>query len=440
MAKSGRHKEQLRKAMLSCDSFTTGYSVMLLLFFVPYCASFGGTVVLACMPIVCLVPFVVMPFVYTAVHRFNPLLFGRYHLVMPVSAALAALFFAAAFSVAEQNAAGACMIFFGALIFAVALISYRYCAFSVRARLIGDGVEKRSVASACLSVAGAAAATATTLCFNAADPAGFYADSAFALAAMNMITATVQYLASFYDIPRLGGKRSRSIKSAFRMLYSGLDKRRYFAALCAPAGFAAAAALSVFFAMTALDSFVAPVAALVSAFAVTAVALRSFRSPRFVFDIGRGCVVAAAAVFGACVALDGTAAFACAIVASVALGFGGAAAWRGSTVELLYVKRRVTSGTVCLLTELTAYAAAAVALAVAAVVLLLLRYVGGADMFAYGFAAAGALALASVVLANVRRRRTVASDDGGGPLCDTTIDDGLNRLLDKRDITEEENS
>ena len=105
----------------------------------------------------------------------------------------------------------------------------------------------------------------------------------------------------------------------------------------------------------------------------------------------------------------------------------------------MYVKRRVTSGTVCLLTELTAYAAAAVALAVAAAVYLLLKYVGGADMFAYGFAAAGALAIVSVVLANIRNKRSGGNDEAR-PLCDTTIDDGLNRLLDKREITEEENS
>lgn len=438
MAKANRHKEQLRRLTLSCDSFTTGYTVMLMLFFVPYCARFGGAVVLACMPLVCLVPFAVMPLVYTAVHRFNPLLFGRYHLVMPVSAALAALFFAAAFSSAEANASGACMIFFGALIFAVTLITYRYCAFSVRARLIGDGVERRSVFSACLSVAGAAAAAATALCFNAVDPDGFYADSAFALAAMNLILATVQYLVSFYDIPRLGGKRSRSVKNAFRMLYAGLNKRRYFAALCAPAGFAAAAMLCALYAMTALTSFVAPVAALVSAFAVTSAAFRAFRSPRILFDIGRCCVAVAAAALGASVALDGVAAFSCVTAAAVVLGAGGALAWRGSTVELLYVKRRVTSGTVCLLTELTAYAAAAVALAAAAAVYLLLKYVGGADMFAYGFAAAGALAVVSVVLANIRNKRSGGNDEAR-PLCDTTIDDGLNRLLDKREITEEEN-
>ena len=104
MKKSDKIKDKLQSFTLSLDAFCMAYTSMLVFFFVPYCASVCGSLVIAFLPLVFIIPFALMPVVYALVHRFNPLLFGRYHLFMPLSAMVGALFFVMSFS-AEVTAA-----------------------------------------------------------------------------------------------------------------------------------------------------------------------------------------------------------------------------------------------------------------------------------------------------------------------------------------------
>lgn len=70
MEVKNKYENKLLKSVLSCDSFTAGYIVAAALLFVPYIAR--GSLILAWfIPIVCILPFALMPMVYLLIHRFD---------------------------------------------------------------------------------------------------------------------------------------------------------------------------------------------------------------------------------------------------------------------------------------------------------------------------------------------------------------------------------
>ncbi len=159
MEKTDKYEGIIQSILNPADAFVSAQEFMLVLMFLPYCAE-HGKLVTAFMPLSMLAPITFMPLVYSVLHRFDTLLFGRYHLVMPLSAFLSAPFFVLTFSARGAGASAACAIFFGLFFFVLFSLVYKYCAFSVRVRLYGGGVKSPSLAYMCFFTAGAAAAVA----------------------------------------------------------------------------------------------------------------------------------------------------------------------------------------------------------------------------------------------------------------------------------------
>ena len=92
MEKTDKYEGIIQSILNPADAFVSAQEFMLVLMFLPYCAE-HGKLVTAFMPLAMLAPIAFMPLVYSLLHRFDTLLFGRYHLVMPLSAFLSAPFF-----------------------------------------------------------------------------------------------------------------------------------------------------------------------------------------------------------------------------------------------------------------------------------------------------------------------------------------------------------
>lgn len=413
-----KYENRVQRIILSCDMFTTGYSVMLLLFLLPYVVTADQVIAAGFLPLACLIPLAVMPLVYTAVHRFDLLLFGRYHLFMPLSAFLSAVFFVLFFG-ADAGAGGACLVFFCSVVQILTSIVYRYCSFSVRARLVGDSVYKPSIASCAFALFGAAAAVGVVYGFYAYDPETALLNGAYVLASVCVILALVQYLTSFYNIPKLGGRRVQSVKSVFRTFFGGLKKRTYFSSLFYVAAFATLAVIETLLCYTSEVSSPSTLALTVAAVTCAVFFVIGFVCAEFMKRrtwlpsvINLVCVLAASALFmaSALAGMQENLITACTVIAAALIGGGGAVALRQMRLRFLTIKSRVTSGTVFVLYELTLHAAVAIAVAVgvaSAAVLTLMH-----DAYAFTYAAAAAVVFAIVGFA-VSTKRVARAEDVG---------------------------
>lgn len=416
MAISGKNESKLQKAVLSCDVFTTGYFAMFLLFFVPYVMTVCGTLVLWFLPIACLLPFVTLPLFYSFVHRTDTLLFGRYHLVMPLSGFISALFFVVAFSASSGGAGSVCAVFFGAVVFVSSVMIYRYCSFSVRARLLSEDITAASPYSVGITFAGCVAALITFFGFMYYDGATAYINTAYVFAGACAVITLIQYLATYYNIPKLSGRRVQSVKNVFRAFYSGLDRRMYFSALLFGAAFAVLAATETYMAIAfglgiARSAAVAGVCVLCfAACDGICVAFVKQRSKMLsVISLCGYAVAAALIVVSVCVPLDGKALYAAITVSAGVTGACGALSVRQTKLRFLTIKPRITSGVVFILLQLTACAAQAVATLVCAAQAFALERAGTALVFIGGGAVAAALAVAAFVCAGKKRAKTQAA-------------------------------
>ncbi len=389
--------------MLSCDNFTTAYIVALLLFSAPYIVERCGVLALAFMPLALLLPFAVMPVFYSLIHRFSPLMFGRYHLVMPVTGMASALFYVMLWSSDGVGASGACLAFFGMLAFIEALLVYKYCSFSVRTRLGGEGVDKTSIPSIGFALLGAAAALSTQYGFYFYDKATMYLNAAYIVGAATVILSLVQYFATYTEIPRLGGRRVQSIKSVFKTFYVGLNRRTYLSSMFYMTAFVTVAALGAYFAYAGGGSRLsvsvtcAFIAAYAAVFAVTSVKLKR-RSVGLSVAVTVILALSSIAFGLAMLDLGAEARTALCVIGAALVGGGGALCFRQMRMRFVSIKSRATVGTVYLLIELTVCAAAAIAL-----VVLVICYGAGLRNgalvgFAYGFGAGGLFAVVGLAL------------------------------------------
>lgn len=408
MDKSGKNENRLLTIVSACDSFTSAYSVMLLLFFLPYVMSRGQWIAAAFIPLFCLLPFAVMPLVYALVHRLDPLLFGRYHLIMPLSALLSALLFVLFFS-ADGSAAGAVKMAFSFAALSITTVTYRYCSFSVRVRLCGDGIATPTPTALCYAGLGAVSAVVTVVAFYYYDFETALVNGAYIVAAVAVILAMIQYLTTFYHIPKLSGKRVRSVKSVFRTFYVGLNYRTFFSSILTVAAFLTVLALS--FCVACFEFVIGigfgTVGAAVGAFVVTSFFARliKYRSNKLTAVIISFLIVSALLLaFTWMFMLAHIPEFT--VVAGGIAGAGLALSLRQMRLRFLTLKPHITSGVVHILIELGIVAAAAIAFCVALVV-------GGIAMndlayYAYGFGVAAALGIAAVVISRIRRMERVA--------------------------------
>lgn len=409
--KKSKYEGKLQRIALSCDSFTTGYFAVSLLFAVWYVYMYGGVLVLGFLPIACLVPFAVMPFVYLLVHRVDILLFGRYHLVMPLSAFVAALFFVILYSSSQPDAGGACTVFFGTLVFVPCAITYRYCAFSVRARLAGDGIVTLSPYAVAFSLLGAVGGLAAFFGFWHYESATAFLNTAYVLGGVNVLLALIGYLTTYYSIPKLSGRRVLSVKTAFRTFYVGLRKRIYFSSLLFLAAFAGVVMTDMLYAIGSGASFwevFAIVVVFVVSYAVTA-CVSGIKANRR--SLALSIVNLASLSIGAIVPLVfaaiGSGGVVYAVAASVLLcGVGGAVSVRQAKLRCMTIKPHITSGVSILLFELTVFAAVAVAFAVCAVTAALFKNAFGLQAFMIGYAVCVALLAAAFALAGKKPQKS----------------------------------
>ncbi len=413
----GKYESKVQKIGLSCDAFSTGCVILCLLFLAPYVSSNGGTLVMWFLPLACIVPFAVMPLVYMGIHKYDTLLFGRYHFVMPISAFLAAPFFVMAWSASGVGASQSCLVFFGVLVFVMTIMIYRYCAFSVRARLGGVSiVDKYPVYEIVCAVGCVVAAVAFAL-FLRYDPDTVYVNTAYVMGGVTVLLALVQYLITFYGIPRLGGRRVESAKSVFNSFFGGLDVKMYLSALFFEAAFAIVAALLVYFGFAlniGLSGIIAVAATVIAVYGISAYFCARYITRRSMklSIMNIVCVILPCGILTLLAALDktGDGVLAGLIIAAVILGVGGAVAVRQTKLRLLTVKPRVTSGSVFILFDLTMCAAAGIALISAAIVANVLSWSLSVTAFIYGFAIAVALAIVAMILCS-RPKRVSASTD-----------------------------
>ncbi|MCH5160847.1 MAG: hypothetical protein J1G04_02340 [Clostridiales bacterium] len=393
MEKKDKIVDKLKLGALSCGSFTAAYAVVTALFFVPYVNSYGGVIVSSVMPLAFLLPFILLPIVYSLMYRFNPLMFGRYHLVMPISAIISALVFVTAFSVTDNSVIGMLTITIGMAVFVFSFLVYLYCMFSVSARRGGAKIGKADFTSVSAAFIGGGAAVGTMYGFYCYDKAAMYSDCALTLAAACLIISFIGYLATFNDVPVLGGKQVRPVKRVFVSFYGGVDKRAYFSALMLLAAFVTIAALSVVHTINIAPSGYEFVVAgsVVTAFVLCYCLARILFNRRYnaLVVLATFCLISSAALFITSIFINE---IAFVISASALCGGGGAFALKFMGIRFLYIKSRVTSGLVFNLMSLTVCAAFAVALAVAAVA------TNVKDGFIYGFAFAGLAAIVGPAL------------------------------------------
>ena len=411
------YESKVHKIGLSCDAFSTGCLVMCLLFFVPYVSAVDTTIMWV-MPVLCILPFAVMPLVYMVIHRFDTLLFGRYHFVMPLSAFLCAPFFVIAWSANGAGMAQTYAVFFGMLVFALTVMIYRYCAFSVRARLSDMGIVDKYPLYELFCALGSIAACGAFAGFLHYNSQTVYVNTAYVMGGATVLFALIQYLITFYDIPRLGGRRVEGVKSVFKSFYGGIDVKLYLSALLFEAAFAVNAALIVYFAFAlGVDIYgvMAIVATVIVAYGISACFCARIIVRRSVFlsVINIIYIVLSCGTLALLAALNksGSGTFAGLIIVAVIVGLGGAVAVRQTKLRLLTVKPRVTTGTVFILSELTMFAAVGIALLAAAVVVAVLQSTMSVTAFIYGFAIAVVLALLAMLLRVFPKKRKPAALD-----------------------------
>ena len=389
----GKIVDRLKRYALSCGSFTAAYAVVIVLFFVPYVNSYGGVIALSVLPLAFLLPFIIIPVAYSLMYRFNPLLFGRYHLVMPITAIVSALMFVTAFSVTEKSVIGILTVIAGIAVFVSAILVYMYCAFSVSARRGGARISKASLSTIATALLGGVAAVGTMYGFYRYDKATMYSNCALVLAAACLLVSFVGYLATFDAVPVLGGKQVKPVKRVFVNFYGGMDRRVYFSALMLLASFVTIAALSVAHAVgIAHNDFVFAVAgSIVIAFALCYVISRILLNGRYnaLAVSATVCLTASAVLLVLSVFVND---IAFVIAASALCGGGGAFAVKFMGIRFLSIKSRVTSGLMFNLMGLTVCAALSIAFAVAAVA------TNVKDGFIYGFSFAGLAAIVAVIL------------------------------------------
>ena len=372
MERKSKYQSTLQKIALSCDSFTTGYFAVSLLFAVWYVYMYGGVVVLGFLPLAILVSFAVMPLIYLIVHRVDVLLFGRYHLVMPISALMAALFFVILYSSTAPDAGGAASVFFGTLLFVPSVMTYRYCAISVRTRLMGDGVGTSVPYAAAFSVLGAVCSVVTFFGFWHYDGMAAFLNTAYVMGGACILLAVIGYLTTYYGIPQLGGRRVQSVKSVFRTFFVGLNKRTYFSALLFLAAFAAAVMTNMLYALVMGLGYwevFAIAIVFVVCYAASSCACYYFAAKNgpVLFSVDFVCLMLGALI-PAVIAAVGSGGVVYAVAVSAALcGVGGALSVRQAKIRLATVKPHMTSGVLFMLFELTAACAVAIAFAVCAV-------------------------------------------------------------------------
>lgn len=400
--------------------FTTGCLAMCLLFFVPYVVYHAGTLVLWFLPMACILPFALMPLFYMLIHRMDTLLFGRYHFIMPVAGFVSALFFVIAWSAGEAGAASTLAAFFGFTVFLTSVLLYRYCSFSVRARLLDENITASSPYGFLLSALGGAAAVATLVGFMHYDPQTAFLNSAYVLGGVCALLALIQYLFTYYNIPRLGGKRLQSVKNVFRTFYSGLDKRMFSSALLFNSAFAVLTVTVAFmmFYLLGIDRLVYILGvsgALILAYATAAgICIRKVdRRSKWlsVVCLSVFSIAAVLIIISACVRMPLYAVFTCLVLAAAFTGIGGAVSVRQTKLRFLAVKSRITSGAVFILLELTASAAGAIALLQAAVMSVAVYATNIVEVFSVGGGVASVLCLAAFILA---RKKQSKVDKGPG--------------------------
>lgn len=402
MKKSDKIKDKLQSLTLSLDAFCVAYTSMLVFFFVPYCASVCGSLVIAFLPIVFIIPFAVMPLVYTIVHRFNPLLFGRYHLFMPLSAMIGTLFFVLSFS-ADGGGGQAALVFFGLLVFVCSLIVYRYCSFSVAARLGGKSIARLRAEEVVFALIGAALSFVSIYCFYTYDPQTMFINSAYLAGGLCVIAALVQYLRTVNETPRLALKRNRSVKSVFRSFYVGLDTRLFMSSVFFISAFVGISGLIVYYVFAlglATYLAVAMAGVIAGSYAIGYVAAHKFINKR---TVALSIVIAVMLVLSAvliamAVAFNDVGKLCCISPAAVLAGVGGALCARQAGMRFLSVKPHATSGTVYMLMKLARCAGIAIALVPIATVCLVYEYLGGAACLSYGFVALAILPIVGFVL------------------------------------------
>lgn len=435
MKKSDKIKDKLQSFTLSLDAFCMAYTSMLVFFFVPYCASVCGSLVIAFLPLVFIIPFALMPVVYALVHRFNPLLFGRYHLFMPLSAMVGALFFVMSFS-AEGGGGQAALVFFGLLVFVSSLIIYRYCSFSVAARLGGKSIAKLRTEEVVFAVIGAALSFVSIYCFYTYDPQTMFINSAYLAGGLCVIAALVQYLRTVNETPRLSVKRIRTVKSVFRSFYVGLDTRLFLSSVFFISAFVGIGGLLVYYVLTlGLATYIAVVTAAVVAgtYAIGYVLSHKLINKRTVAlsVVIAVTLVISAVLFAMSVAFNDVGKICCIMPAAVFVGVGGALCSRQARMRFLSVKPHATSGTVYMLMKLARCAGVAIALVPIAISCLVYAYVGTALCLSYGFVALALLPIVGFVLTynttaeigklpelsyelNMEELRSVSADENDG--------------------------
>ncbi|MDE6029240.1 MAG: hypothetical protein K2F90_02830 [Clostridiales bacterium] len=414
----GKYESKVQKIGLSCDAFSTGCVVLCLLFLEPYVASNGGTLVTWFLPLACIVPFALMPLVYMGIHKYDTLLFGRYHFVMPLSAFIAAPFFVMAWSARGVGPSQSCLVFFGMLIFVMAIMIYRYCAFSVRARLGGVSIVDKYPVYEIVSAVGCVVAAVAFALFLRYDPDAVYVNVAYVMGGVTVVLALVQYLITFYGIPRLGGRRVESVKSVFNSFFGGLDVKTYLSALFFEAAFAVVVGLLVYFGFVleiGLSGVIAVAATVIAVYGVAAYFCARYITRRSMklSIINIVCVILPCGILTLLAALDkrGDGVLAGIIIAAIILSVGGAVAVRQTKLRLLTVKPRVTSGSVFILFDLTMCAAAALAFVAGAIVANVLQWSQSVTAFIYGFAIAIVLAAVAMILCSRPQRVEPSADE-----------------------------
>lgn len=419
MDKIGKYENRFQKIALSCDAFTAGYLVICLFMFAPYAAVVGGRIVMLAAPVGMLAVFAVMPLVYTLLHRRDPLLFGRYHLAMPLAALLAALFFVMTFGATADlpYVPRVCLMFFSMTIFTCMLSVYRYCSFSVCARLSSDASIGVSVQYELFCILGAAAAMGAYAGFAHFDSETAFLNTAYVVGGASVFLSVFQYLTTFYGIPRLGGKRSITVKGAFGKLLGGLRKRAYFSSLLSESGFALLAALTAYSAFFLFErGFIGVVAVTVVSYAaggfIASRKLRLDRAAAIAVQIVCAMLGAALPAIVFTGLIDSiNAAFGLFCAGAVVTGIGGAVTMRQTKIRFLTIKSVVTSGTVFILLELTMTAAIAVGLFFTGGVVTL-SFWFGLRAALFGFAAAFLLEASGAALSHKRARRNVPTAFG----------------------------
>lgn len=233
----------------------------------------------------------------------------------------------------------------------------------------------------------------------------FILNSAYTVATVSTVLAIVQYLTSFYGIPRLGGRRVVPVKSAFRAFYTGLDLRTFFSSLLSLAAFAVTVSSAVFMSFSAELAFGEIIGCAGAAFAAYAVIslYAHFRIKRRMKRLSVeqtviAIVCAALMITVVCASLPHGAVVALTVISATLGGAGGAIAVRQARLRFLTLKPRVTSGHVFILFKLALLTVFAIAAAVGVCVL------AASSMYAFIGAAGAAVVFSVAALALAQKK------------------------------------